>query len=173
MAAGNVHVTVDARELHRLLRQLAVRGGDAKPWFRAYLDKAVSRLLKGNFDTRGGWSGRWAPLRPVTRIARVRRGGNRGGVNHPLWDTGRLRGSLIRPSHPEAVRVIGRLRYERGTAVPYARYHQRGFTVRKWGRAVFRHSRKVPARVIVPDPPPWMLRAWERSLAAYVKGRVV
>ena len=60
---------------------------------------------------------------------------------------------------PESIRVVRPKLYQRGTRVPYAVFHQEGYTVSKWGRVRFRIPRRVPARQIIPDPLPSEFRA--------------
>ena len=136
------------------------------------IDKSVTTVLTRQHATKGAFGGQsWAPLRPATAKARQRPGGNRGGVGHPLWDFGRLRASLIMVG-PESIRVMTKDRYVRGSRVPYASLHQKGFTVSQWGGQKFKHPRKVPARQLIPDPMPQHVRAtWLRIGADYIGGK--
>lgn len=169
MPSGAYVLHVDDREFRKLLISLAVRSHDLSSWFREKLDPSVSKMLRQHWDGRGRYSGGWKPLRPASMIARIRPGHNKGGVNYPLYDTGRLRQSLLSPHHHEAIRVITRDHYERGTQVPYARYHHGGFTVRQWGGRRFHKARKVAPRPVIPQPPHFYVRGWARSLAVWVE----
>jgi len=163
-------VYIDDRAFKHWIQEAAKRGKDLRPWFRGALDQGVSQMLRKHFDSKGVYGGEpWAPLRPSTKQHRIRRGANRGGVDHPLWDTARLRGSLLRPSHPEAIRDIGKYTYRRGTNVPYALFHQEGYMIQAWGNSFFYAPVRVPARVLIPEPPSKDLMAWEKSLAKYVE----
>lgn len=165
---GGTHVVGD-REVIQLLTKLKKRTGNLAPVFGGSIDKSVSLFFRRQFDTSGAIGMKpWAPLRPVTKRKRPRPGGNRGGVGRPLWDFARLRGSLVAVG-PESVRVVKSDRYERGTTVPHAIHHQRGYTVRKWGRTVFKNPRRVPAREIIPDPMPRaIVGSWARVLERYL-----
>lgn len=117
----------------------------------AYL---ITPMFRRQFATKGAYGGQaWAGLRPTTQKARQRSGGNRGGIGHPLWDFGRLKGSLEAVG-PESIRVMQPHKYQRGTRVPYAHLHQTGFTVTQWGGRQFKRPRRVPARPPIPDPIP-------------------
>ncbi len=144
-----------AKELQAFLKKARKRGLDLRPVLRGGIDKSVSHFFKSQFDSAGGRGGSpWAPLSAATRKSRLRPGGNRGGLSRPLWDVGRLRASLVKVG-PESHRVIERQRYERGTTVPSAQYHQTG-------------TRRMPARQIVPDPlPSALVRSWLRFIEKY------
>lgn len=85
-------------------------------------------------------------------------------------------------------------RYERGTRVPYAVFHQTGYTLRtagermslsgarstistrhttsrKRGKGTFAGTRDVPARPIVPDPiPKYLVNDWLETIADHFTG---
>ncbi len=138
-------------------------------WLR--IDKHFTTVEQRQWATRGAFGGQaWPPLRPTTQKARQRPGGNRGGINHPLWDFGELRGSLIAVG-PNSIRVITKDLYQRGTRVPYAAKHQKGFVATQWGGRRFHIPRQVPARQVIPDPMPGHVRAtWLRIAADHVRG---
>lgn len=120
------------------------RTEDLRAPFRLF-DRRVGMFARRQFETAGAAGGEpWEELDESTKRARRRhRGGNRGGVNRPLWDFGKLKTSLQEVG-PESVREVGRQRYVRGTTVFYARFHQEG--------------EGVPQRQIFPDPWPMQLR---------------
>lgn len=130
------------------------RTDDLRPVFWMF-DRRVSMFARRQFETAGAVGGeQWEPLDPDTKRQRLNRGetddeesgrgGNRGGVNHPLWDFGKLKASLQTPGG-EGTRAIDRQRYMRGTQVLYAPFHQEG-------------TEDIPARPIFPDPWPDQLR---------------
>lgn len=121
------------------------RTDDLRPVFRLF-DRRVSMFARRQFETSGAVGGDpWEPLKEETKKKRLRhRGGNRGGVDKPLWDFGKLKASL-QTAGPESVREVGRQRYVRGTTVFYARFHQEG-------------TEDIPKRQIFPDPWPDQLR---------------
>lgn len=138
------------QELERMTDGMRLRSADLRPaWLK--IDKRMSSFFRSQFETSGAKGGeRWKPLAPETKRQRLRSGGNRGGVDRPLWDFGRLKRSLQAPG-PESIRVIKRQLYERGSAVPYAAAH--------------------PDRPIIPDPfPGYMLRAFMRVIENEVMG---
>lgn len=152
-------IRIDDKALLRLIKQAIKAGQDLRPWFRSDLDKSVTKLLKRHFMSKGSYGGTpWAPLKPSTMLARIRPGHNRGGVNHPLWDTGALKASLLMPGSEGYLRAMTRVSYERGTSIPYARYHQHGVS-----------ARKIPRRPIIPEPPTSVIQEWERSLAKWLE----
>lgn len=120
------------------------RTDDLRPVFRLF-DRRVSMFARRQFETSGAVGGEaWEPLSEETKERRrEHRGGNRGGVDKPLWDFGKLKSSL-QTAGPESVREIDRQKYTRGTTVFYARFHQEG--------------EGVPKRQIFPDPWPMQLR---------------
>lgn len=146
------------------------RALDMTPAWRL-IDKHATTVLTRQHATKGVFGNQpWAPLRPATKQARQRPGGNRGGINHPLWDFGDLRSSLIAVG-PLSIRVMTKDKYQRGTRVPYASKHQKGFVATEWGGQKFHRPRNVPARQLIPDPMPAHIRAvWLRVAAKHVGG---
>lgn len=139
------------REFESLVDGMRLRSADLRPAW-AVIDKRLSVFFRLQFETSGQVGGaKWKPLAPATKRARVRPGGNRGGVDRPLWDTARFKRSMQTGSGPESVRVMDRQRYERGSSVPYSVYH--------------------PDRPVIPDPfPEHMMRAWLRHIEGHVFG---
>lgn len=157
--------------LNRLLAGVVQRTGDLSPIFRGPIDKSVTMMEKAQFATKGEFGGRrWAELRPSTKAARPRPGGNRGGIDHPLWDTGAGKASLEKVG-PNSFREITRSSYERGSTLPRMALHQVGYTITQWGGRKLRHPRRVPARPVVPNPIPEFVQAsWAVMLEAYIAG---
>lgn len=148
---------VDADRFKVYLTAATLRGKNLRPLFEGKLDKSIQSMLKRQFDTKGRWGGTpWAPLKRETKKRRIRRGGNRGGLDHPLWDTGRLRASLLKRDGPDVLRKVGALSIERGTLVPYAAAHQRG------------KRKGLAARPIVPSPPRHIVQSWGTLVARYI-----
>lgn len=167
-----IDFTVEVQGMGRVLARLAEiqrRTGDLRPVYRRVVDPEVSRFLRLQFETAGRYGGDpWAPLRQSTIRHRTRAGGNRGGTNRPLWDTGRLRASLVKVG-PESIRSIGRTRYVRGTSVPYAAHHQEGATLRSWGGNPFHRARRLRRRSIFPrSMPPRFTSRLLRGMEDYV-----
>jgi hypothetical protein len=122
VSRGGVEVVLDDRRLKRLL-------GDRRLESMKEPLHIVRGRIEGDFrrrfETAGAHLGtKWKPLAPATVRSRLRkRGGNKGGVDRPLWDTGRLKQSLQRVG-PESISVVSDTELVRGTAVPYASAHQ-------------------------------------------------
>lgn len=110
---------VDAKAVERLFDQLPGKVRDFRPVWNE-LNGFVEDEFRKQFSTAGSHGGdRWKPLAPATVRSRLRnRGGNRGGVNRPLWDHGVLRASLVGPA--KGVVEKQEKEYRRGTLVPYA-----------------------------------------------------
>lgn len=171
---SGISMTGDAR-LQAILRAIERRGANVAPVFRGPIDKSVTRLFQRQWSTKGAFGGqRWADLRPATKAARVRRGGNRGGISHPLWDTAEMKGSFEKVG-PNSYRTITRSTYARGSILFKSALAQEGFTAREWGGSLFHFPRRVAPRPPVPDPIPIeVLRVWEifilRHLEAGLNG---
>lgn len=134
----DAHFRIDDAAARRMLKKAASRSADLRPVWGEVNAQVVQPTLQEQFRTAGATGGSpWRPLAPRTAQQRVRRGGNRGGVARPLWDTGRLRASWIKRG-PESVFVSEKLRMERGTLVPYAAAHQQG-------------SGRIPARPMLTE----------------------
>lgn len=151
---ANVTITVDAKEVEAILDHAIRASSNLTPTWKK-IDKRLHVFFRKQFETSGARAGaRWKPLLLRTQRARVRPGGNRGGVNRPLWDHARLKKSMQAPG-PESVRVFRPLSYERGTQVPYSRFHQEGDG--------------VPERAFIPDPfPGYMVRSWLRLVEGQI-----
>lgn len=122
MPAKSGGLDVEFVGLKEALAKLEAKGKKARDLtsaFRRFDRESVRPFLDEQFQTAGAFGGHpWAPLKASTQKKRRRPGGNRGGVDHPLWDTGNLRSKLLnRP-----IRLITRDEYRRGTDVPYARH---------------------------------------------------
>jgi Ni/Co efflux regulator RcnB len=168
--ADNFSVTIEGDEaLDKLLNGIALRGDDMRPLFRGPIDKSVTLMFRAQFASSGAFGGApWAPLRPSTRQWRQRRGGNRGGLEHPLWDTGEGKASFEKVG-PNSFRDITTASYERGSMLPRMALHQTGYTITQWGGHRLRHPRRVPARPIIPDPiPEFILSSWATMIEDYL-----
>lgn len=123
---SEISIRVDDFHTRRLLRKAREQSADLRPVWGELNARVVQPAMVRRFDLAGAYLGEpWRPLSPATRERRVRRGGNKGGINRPLWDTNRLRRAWVKPSG-ESVISIERMRFERGVVVPYAQHHQRG-----------------------------------------------
>ena len=130
-------IRVQSARVERLLDKAQRRSKNLMPVWGDLNANVIQPEMQRRFRASGAAHGRrWTPLRPSTRRQRLtQRGGNRGGIARPLWDTGRLRGSWVKRG-PESVYSAKRLSFERGTSVPYAAAHQNG-------------TARLPARPIV------------------------
>ena len=167
MASGSISFqTYGMREsLKKYGKRLSAAQDLTPAWHK--IDKGlITPMLRRQYASKGAYGGQaWAPLRPSTQRARQRPGGNRGGIGHPLWDFGRLKASVENVG-PESIRVVRPRLYQRGTRVPYAHLHQKGFVVTEWGGRKFKRPRSVPAREIIPDPMPSRTAATAVKLVA-------
>lgn len=134
------HVTVRVDDVlaRRRLQGAARRSGDLRPVWGALNANVIQPAMQRRFQTAGAHLGRpWRPLSASAVRSRLqRRGGNRGGISRPLWDTNRLRAAWIKRG-PESLYTADKMHMERGVVVPYAYVHQDG--------------RGVPAREQVTD----------------------
>lgn len=139
-----LELTVDDNPVRKYLERARQRSGDLEPVFREW-DREWNQFFRTRFFTAARrFGGPWKELEPETKRARRRsQGGNQGGVDRPLWDTGGLRKSFVESNNPNAVRVIDEQKYERGSRLPRAFYHQTGSG--------------VPQRRIVPEEMPEFL----------------
>lgn len=163
-----VKVSIDVGPALQKITGLSNRAADLSPVFKGPVDASVSQLFIKQFDTEGAFGGdRWAPLLPLTLRLRKERGHGQGGI---LRDTSRLWASLVKVG-PESLLLISPHSYQRGTTVPYARFHQIGWT----STMIFGHLRsvaiQVPARPPVPKPiPAETVALWRRSILSYIAG---
>jgi hypothetical protein len=120
--------------LDRTLLRWQERAADLSPAFEVLADDFLA-IETHQFASEGGNSGHWAPLAPATIAARSARSefAHLFGYHQPdpggiriLDETGRLKDSLTKPDHADAVRDIGPREMFVGTAVEYAQYHQAG-----------------------------------------------
>lgn len=143
---------VKAGRAIRMMREQSQRARDLRTPFRKAADQS-RRKLRGYFNRRG--DGEWDNLQPVTKELRgkhqlrYRAASTEGPSQKILHWTHRLRNSLTQAWHSEHIsRFQGRMIYQFGTSVPYARWHQDG---RKKTRGAIRSNRKVPKRRPLPD----------------------
>lgn len=143
---------VKAGRAIRMMREQSQRARDLRTPFRKAADQS-RRKLRGYFN-RGG-DGEWDGLEPVTvalrrhRLLRYRAPSIEGPSKKILQWTHRLRNSLTQAWHREHVsRFQGRMIFNFGTSVPYARWHQDG---RNKTRGAIKSNRNVKARRPLPD----------------------
>lgn len=162
----SVEIRVNLEGVGPLLARLegtSRRARDLRPAFQV-IDRSVGNFFRKQFESGGRYGGSaWRPLAPSTlrrRLSKVSNpGGNRGGVNRPLWNTGGLKAALQEVGG-NSVRVIEPKFYQRGTTLQRALYHQMG-------------TRTIPQRPIIPDPLPRFLVAdWENTLEKHLLGEL-
>ena len=115
-------ITVDTRELQKLIGQVNIRKRNFRPvWASAMkdLEQAHQRL----FQTAGAPVGGWQPLEANSFYSKRSRGYGNEGI---LIRTGTLEDSLSSARHSEGVRDMGPTSMEFGTKVEYAKFHQTG-----------------------------------------------
>lgn len=165
---GGVRLEGDEASLE-LLEAIADNAEDMRPAFRR-IDRTVGPFFKRRFDSAGahGGDGPWAPLSETTRRVRPRSGGNKGGLDRPLWDTGATKLSL-QTVNDDSIRVMRKHTYERGTRVPWARFHQSGFESLLWGTRQRGQGVQVPERHVIPDPlPRFLVERWVDVVSDWV-----
>ena len=112
------------------------RADDLTPVFDLIIDKILFRNRRA-FESRGATTGKyWAPLRVVTILKK-----ESSGFLHPespLRATDRLMHSLSTLGADDQILNVTHDTMEIGTTVPYAQFHQTGFTSKS--------GREVPAR---------------------------
>ena len=137
--------------------------------FRAVLKGPVRtrihRFFRDRFKSSGSIGGeRWRPNTPATLRWKRRKGGRLEVLRFgdQLFD------SLTRRHANYQIFDVGTHHVEIGTRVPYAKYHQQGFTVRQiFGRPLKKPVR-VPPRPILPDYiPKEYAREWAELLIDY------
>lgn len=174
--SGSVRFTakIDDKLLQRLLKRGENKARDLSRVFAGPIRKSVAIAMKRQFDSNGSFFGTpWPPLSATTMKLRTRvvtkgsvksttskRGRAKSGFAKPLRDTDRLFRAATRITDPEGIRDVGRNFLRWGVRVPYAGFHQTGFSTRLFGRGSLR---KVPARPIFPrgdNWPPRVRREW-------------
>lgn len=141
-----------------VLKTLIKQGLDLTPVLGGEVNSILNDFFKQQFASEGVYGGaKWAPLAPVTLLARKRRGHGRGGI---LRDTNKLWASLTKMGlGPNAVRSIRPLSLTRGTSLKYAKWIQSGYVsptfivLGKNGQVIplrRRVAKRVAARMIVP-----------------------
>jgi len=180
VTAPNVSVTVDVGPATTLLDRINRSLTDLTPVLAGPVNKTIDDFFKAQFDTEGSFGGqRWATLAPVTLILRQRRGHGRGGI---LRDTGRLWASLVKLGlGPDAIKVVTANSLVRGTRVPYAKFHQTGYTAKTFvvvdrrGNPIplyRKRPHRVPARVIVPGRLPTVVSdKIAKTILAFIGGK--
>jgi phage gpG-like protein len=158
-------VKVDIRDAFARLGRVLAASRNLQPVLAGPVNESVNEFFVRQFDSEGAYGGeKWKPLSPLSLKLRQRRGHGRGGILH---DTGRMWASLTKLGlGPDAIRRVTAQSLERGTSVPYAISHQKGFKTRIFGRG---RKRKVPKRVIIPDPmPSRVVEGWVSIIGAHV-----
>lgn len=158
MALDWTNVSVRFEGLEGALEEIEAReekAGDLSLAFRWFDYNTVDRFTELQFQTAGTFGQEpWKELAPATKKARRRSGGNRGGVDRPLWDTGTLKGSLDSPGG-RALRHFGAQRYFHGTSLGYASFV----------------GAPDGPRPIYPDPwPRFLVSSWEETLSDFFEG---
>jgi hypothetical protein len=173
-----VRIEVQVGEAIAELRAALDRVTDLSPVMGGPINASVDSVLKRQFQSEGAaYSGKWAPLKPVTLQLRKRRGHGRGGIGR---DTNRMWSSLTKLGlGPEAVKVVTKDSLTRGTTVPYARWFHGGYLSKTFVVADRNNNpvplrrkipKRVPARPIIPDPwPREVTGAWEKFIARYIE----
>ena len=175
-----IQITVDVEAALAKLRAMAAATEDLTPVFAGPINQSIDEVFKKQFDTEGAAYGtKWRSLAPVTVALRKRRGHGRGGI---LRDTNRLWASFTKLGlGPDAYKDIGRHHIERGTTLPYGKYHQTGYTAKTFvvvggkGRNIHpvalrrKTPKKVPARPIIPAPMPKQVTdGWAKMIADFI-----
>jgi hypothetical protein len=173
-----VHIDFRAMAAEAGLLEAYERAEDLRPVWLGVVQPLVTAFLTAQFATEGAAGGKkWAALAPVTHELRKRPGHGRGGIGR---DTNRMWGSFVKSAGasaaPGGILVIDPLTYERGSAVPYARYFSRGFLSTRVPVFDPRHQawrfipratpKRVPGRPVIPDPLPAELVEQVRAACA-------
>lgn len=134
----SVEINIDPA--HRLdalvfeVEAMAERADDMSPVFEVIVDKIMQRNRRG-FESRGATTGKyWAPLRNNTIASK--RAHSFLHPDSPLRATDDLMRSLSEPGAPGQILEINDSDFTFGTTIPYADFHQTGFTHHKTGRHV-------------------------------------
>jgi len=157
----------------QVLAEVAARAGDLRPVYLGPLKNSLDQFFTSQFSTAGAEGGTpWAPLTPATLASKAR--SHRAGMGI-LRFTNRLWASLVKPTPANlGISRASENLYFRGTQVPYALFHQYGYTVSRWGKQLFHNPRAVPARPLIPvRMPTAYVEAWARSVQRYVVDGVV
>lgn len=180
MADQPVQIVVDVRGALTRLREVAAAAQDLSPVFGGPINQSLDEVFKAQFESEGAAYGtKWQSLASVTVALRKRRGHGRGGI---LRDTNRLWASLTKLGlGPDAFKDVGTHSLERGSTVPYGKWHQTGFESKTFvvtkgkGSAitfVALHRKtpvKVPARPFIPDPfPDKIVDRWVDMITEFI-----
>jgi hypothetical protein len=175
MTAPNVRIDVSGAVAR--LSEVMKAAHDLSPVFAGPINQSLNEVFIKQFQTEGAYGGKkWAPLAPVTRKLRQRRGHGRGGI---LRDTNKLWASFTKLGlGPDAVKIVRPDSLTRGSTVIYAEPHQTGFTSRtfvvinKLGNPVAlrrKVPKKIPARPIIPETmPSTVVQSWEKMIADFI-----
>lgn len=109
-------MTIDAEQAIAELNAIAVRLANMTPFLQSVGNTQAgaihARIQRSKTAPMGG---NWAPWRPRTEAARIKKGNAQQGL---LWDSGALLNSFVVETGPDAVTI--------GTPVSYAVYLQDG-----------------------------------------------
>jgi phage gpG-like protein len=119
MSGIGIRVGLVDTGLDQSLAHIALMMGNLKPAMAEIGQAGVSLVQLGFRNSEDPYGNKWAAIKP--RPAKA--GGNIGGADKPLLDTGRLRGSFAYEAHRDRVFI--------GTNVSYANKHQTGDRVKQ------------------------------------------
>lgn len=146
---------------------LAKRARNLSPLFRGAITTSIHRFFRKQFSTQGQEGGDpWDPL----SLATERIKSNIGRSHGVLQRSRRLWASLTKRNGPESINKVTAHSVEVGTIVPWAMFHQKGYTqTNVWNRAR-QAALKVRPRKLVPDEMPGKyVKGWERLIVRYME----
>lgn len=164
------------------LRAIVDAATNLEPVFAGPINQSLNDVFVKQFETEGAAYGtKWRKLAPITVELRKRRGHGRGGILHdvgPLWASFTKLGL-----GPNAYKKVGKQSLERGSTLPYGKYHQTGYPSKTFvvlggkGRNTYpvplrrKTPINIPARPIIPDPfPSSVTDSWARMIADFMTG---
>lgn len=148
-----ISISVDTSAADQLLEQVEERTLKGMALlFRGPIHQLISKFFEKQFESEGAYGGSlWNPLSPVTMALKARSHRERMGT---LRFTNRLWASLVFDSGPDQFVEITNDSYTRGTRVPYASFHQEGWTATSIFGITRKTPRFIPPRTLVPDDLP-------------------
>jgi hypothetical protein len=181
-----IQVQVNVQSALQRLQVLVNNAENLGPVFAGPINQSLNEVFVRQFETEGAAYGtKWRKLSPATLQLRKRRGHGRGGI---LRDTGVLWASFTKMGlGPHAIKNVTPTSIERGSTLPYGKYHQTGYESKTFvvtggkGRNIYpvalkrKHPIQVPARPIIPDPFPGSLgrgqkvvNSWAQMIADFI-----